>query len=85
MISLLKQTVAILGLLTTANLIADETYSFKDKPLLIKGSGSCEGVDYADLDGDGIMDIISGIPDGFIHFYKGITPGKGAEKNLLPK
>ena len=45
--------------------------AFTAEPLIIKGSGSCEGVEVADLDKDGLLDIISGTPmNGYLTFYK---------------
>ena len=45
--------------------------SFHPEPVFIKGGGTCEGVECADLDSDGKLDIVSGVPrGGQIHFSR---------------
>jgi hypothetical protein len=59
------------GIVGTAFAKEPKVARFSSEPLFVKGSGSCEGVDCADLDGDGKLDIVSGIPmKGGIHFYR---------------
>lgn len=60
----------IATLLVTASAHAD-TYTFAKGPVFFKGSGSCEGIELADLNQDGIRDIVSGVPRGHIHVYYG--------------
>jgi hypothetical protein len=61
--------------------------SFHPEPVFIKGSGSCEGIECADLDGDGKLDIVSGLPSKRgIHFYRNAGTAEQpafAEKVLL--
>lgn len=47
--------------------------TFNPEPVFIKGSGDCEGVECADLDKDGKVDLVSGQPmSGLLHFYRNI-------------
>jgi len=65
---------------------AAKLYAFKDEPFFFKGSGSCEGIEFADLNKDGIYDIVSGVPSGRIHVYfgaKGEDDVSYGEKKVL--
>ena len=58
--------------------------TFNPEPVLIKGSGSCEGIECADLDQDGRLDLISGQPmSGLLHFYHNI--GTAGNPGFAPK
>jgi len=47
--------------------------TFKSEPIVIKGSGSSEGVECADLNKDGKPDLLSAQPmSGSINFYENI-------------
>ena len=52
--------------------------TFSAEPIFIKGSGSSEGVECADLNKDGKPDLLSALPmSGNINFYENIgTAGK---------
>ncbi len=45
--------------------------NFNPEPVFIKGAGRCEGIECADLDGDGKLDLVRGIPmKGHLHFFR---------------
>lgn len=47
--------------------------TFSAEPIFIKGSGSSEGVECADLDRDGKLDLLSALPmSGNISYYRNI-------------
>lgn len=63
-----------------------KVFAFKDEPVFFKGSGSCEGIEFSDLNQDGIRDVVSGVPRGNIHVYYGAKGEKGityGEKQIL--
>ena len=72
--SKLNHVLLIAAAVSVGNVSAKDTaktYSFAKEPVFFKGSGSCEGIELADLNQDGIRDIISGVPRGNIHVYYG--------------
>ncbi len=78
-------TLFCLGALAHGEAAAPAT--FNQEPVFIKGSGSSEGVECADLDKDGKVDLLSALPmSGQICYYRNIgTVGKAefAAKVLL--
>lgn len=69
----LQYTITTIATLLTATSAHadDKTYTFAKEPVFFKGSGSCEGIELADLNQDGVHDIVSGVPNGHIHVYYG--------------
>jgi hypothetical protein len=73
---ILASCAALIGAWVHAS--ASTPASFKAEPVFFKGSGSTEGVECADLNRDGKVDLLSAVPmSGNIGFYENIgTAGK---------
>ena len=63
----------------TSTTSARPVQPLEEKPILIPLFTSNEGVEIADLDGDGKLDMISAVYKGHINFYKPKDPEKPYE------
>lgn len=83
----LVSRMALVGVSVSMRAAAAAPAAFEAEPVFIKGSGSSEGVECADLDRDGRVDLLSALPmSGNIVFYANIGSAgmpAFAEKALL--